>query len=185
MDKTEAEVVVNEWLASGLYLRIARKTKYWALGLMKGIPADDLGQIVAMGLIVRSRRPGSTYKPSKGSVSNYIWMVTASSIIAAVNKCCVKQACEELDLTKYDADRPEEYLAFKDRTMDKDSIEQGDEEMLKDELLFNLKLDLDDGLITEGAANVVTKLLVGEPLKGSNNPDRDEGTLWLKNNLTK
>jgi hypothetical protein len=185
------ESLLEYWLTNGDYLRIAKASKYWALGLMKGIPADDLGQIVAMGLIVRSKRPGSSYDPSKGSVSNYIWLVAASSILSIVNKASMNQTGAELDLTKYDLERADDYQEFKDRIMDAESSEIDEKRMVIEEIRKALTeptmvLTLSGQEIVwahPDVADGVIRLLEGRPMKGLKMPVREEAAAWLKKYL--
>lgn len=189
--QTSTTSLLESWLTNGDYLRIAKKTKYWALGLMKGIPSDDLGQIVAMGLIVRSKRPGSSYDPLKGSVSNYIWLVAASSILSIVNKASMNQTGMELDLTKYDVERADDYQDFKDRIMDSESSEIDEKKMVIEEIKKALTepttvLRLSGQEIVwlhPDVIDAVERLLDGRSMKGLKMPVREEAAAWLKKYL--
>ena len=174
------EQQVTEWLSTGLYLRIARKTKYWAMGLMKGIQEDDLGQIVALGLIVRSRRPNSCYNPARSSVSNYIWMVTASSIMAAVNRQEVRQYCMERDYTSYDLSNHDSHHAFRESLFDSLECRQSHDNILKEDIELSLKLDMDDGILSPEEVKSIQSLLAGESIRTVKCKYRDVSSQWIR-----
>lgn len=183
MSKSQTEILLNQWLTNGDYLRIAKKTKSWSLGLMKGFPADDLGQIVALALVLKAKRQGSCYNPEKGSVSNYLWLVANSSILSAVGKASILQAGEELDLTKYDVERADDYQTFKNGLLDGKTEEMSNEKLLIEEIKKELTKEISVNNMSAAVGNIVCLLLDGKSTKGNKTVDKKAAEIWLKEYL--
>lgn len=89
----------------------------------------------------------------------------------------------ELDLTKYDVERADDYQEFKDRIMDAESIEMGEERIVIQEIKKALTKELSVLSLSEEIVDAVNRLLDGTSMKGIKMPVREEASVWLKDYL--